>query len=214
MALDTYANLKLEIADWLNRSDLTTQIDTFIDLAEARMNREIRVRDMLSRTTLSISSQFTSLPSDFIAMRNINLDTSPLTVLQYVTPEYMDRIRRNKYSYSSTSITGMPVWYTIKGSEIEVVPNPDSAKTANITYYAKIPALTTEADTNWVLTNHPELYLTGTLVAASAFLVEDNRIPLWESGYQKGVEDLHRASDNYEIPRGGATRIRANVLGV
>ena len=214
MALDTYSNLKLEIADWLNRSDLSDQIDTFIDLAEARMNREIRVRDMLTRTTLSISSQYTDLPSDFLAMRNINLDTSPLTVPQFVTPEYMDRIRRNKYSYSSTSVTGTPIWYTIKGNEMEVVPNPDSAKTANITYYAKIPALTVTADTNWVLTNHPELYLTGSLVAASAYLIEDNRIPLWENGYQKAAEELKRASDNYEIPRGGATRIRASVLGV
>ena len=36
MALDTYTNLKTEIANYLNRDDLTTNIDTFIDLAESR----------------------------------------------------------------------------------------------------------------------------------------------------------------------------------
>ena len=46
MALDTYANLKTAIADFLNRDDLTSSIDDFIDLAEAQMNREVRHWDM------------------------------------------------------------------------------------------------------------------------------------------------------------------------
>ena len=46
MALDTYANLKTEIANYLNRSDLTEHLDTFIDLAEARHSRDLRVREM------------------------------------------------------------------------------------------------------------------------------------------------------------------------
>ena len=42
MALDTYDNLKTEIASFLNRDDLTAQIDTFIDLAETRQARTLR----------------------------------------------------------------------------------------------------------------------------------------------------------------------------
>ena len=49
MALDSYTNLKAEIADWLDRDDLTARIDTFIDLTEAKLAREIRVRAMLRR---------------------------------------------------------------------------------------------------------------------------------------------------------------------
>ena len=50
MALTTYTELKAAIADWLNRSDLTSQIPDFITLAEAEMawtNRDsvIRVYD-------------------------------------------------------------------------------------------------------------------------------------------------------------------------
>ena len=51
MALDTYANLKTEIANYLNRTDLTSYLDTFIDLAEARHARDLRVREMESVDT-------------------------------------------------------------------------------------------------------------------------------------------------------------------
>ena len=66
MALDTYANLKTAIADFLNRDDLTNSIDDFIDLAEAHMNREIRHWDMEKRATASLNTQYTALPSDFV----------------------------------------------------------------------------------------------------------------------------------------------------
>jgi hypothetical protein len=49
MALATYANLKTSIANWLNRSDLTTEIaEDFIVLTEADFNSKLRVRKMIS----------------------------------------------------------------------------------------------------------------------------------------------------------------------
>ena len=42
MALTTFAGLKSSIADWLNRSDLTTQIPDFIALAEADFNAKVK----------------------------------------------------------------------------------------------------------------------------------------------------------------------------
>ena len=45
MALTTYTELKASLANWLNRSDLTTEIaDDFIKLAEADFNSKLRVR--------------------------------------------------------------------------------------------------------------------------------------------------------------------------
>ena len=66
MALDTYANLKTAIADFLNRDDLTSSIDDFIDLAEAQMNREVRHWDMEKRATAVLNTQYTALPNDFV----------------------------------------------------------------------------------------------------------------------------------------------------
>lgn len=63
--IQDYSTLKQGIADWLARADLTSQIPTFIALAEARINRELRTRQMQTTVTGSLSSNALSLPSDY-----------------------------------------------------------------------------------------------------------------------------------------------------
>lgn len=41
--IQDYATLQQAIADWLARADLTAQIPTFIQLAEQRFARDLRV---------------------------------------------------------------------------------------------------------------------------------------------------------------------------
>ena len=48
MALNTYSALKTAIANWLNRSDLTSEISgDFIVLAEKDFNSKLRIRKIL-----------------------------------------------------------------------------------------------------------------------------------------------------------------------
>ena len=53
MALATYSDLKTPIANWLNRSDLTTEIsEDFIVLAEKDFNSKLRIRKMIDQRTV------------------------------------------------------------------------------------------------------------------------------------------------------------------
>ena len=94
MAISNYSELKAAIADWLNRSDLTDSIPDFIVLAETRHKRDFKIRRMETRVTANTvaDSEFYSLPDNYVAMRNIQLNTDPKTPLEYLTPEQMDRI--------------------------------------------------------------------------------------------------------------------------
>ena len=56
MALTTYTELKASLADWLNRSDLTTTIPDFISLAEAQIERQLRTRQMIVRAIDAFAS--------------------------------------------------------------------------------------------------------------------------------------------------------------
>ncbi|NCV21747.1 MAG: hypothetical protein EBV45_07325 [Chloroflexi bacterium] len=47
--ITTYTTLQSTIADYLNRADLTAQIPTFIQMAEADMNTRLRTREMIVR---------------------------------------------------------------------------------------------------------------------------------------------------------------------
>ena len=57
MAITTYSELKTSIADYLNRSDLTSIIPTFISLAEAQINRDVRTWQMENRARTSKETQ-------------------------------------------------------------------------------------------------------------------------------------------------------------
>ena len=46
MAITDYSSLQSEIADWSHRSDLSTKIPTFIQLAESKMSTKIRDRKL------------------------------------------------------------------------------------------------------------------------------------------------------------------------
>ena len=65
MAITTYSELKTAVADWLNRSDLTTAIPNFISLAEAQMTRQIRHRKMVTRATATMDTPYFAVPSDW-----------------------------------------------------------------------------------------------------------------------------------------------------
>ncbi len=80
-----YATLQAAVADYLNREDLTTQIQTFIQLAEAKFNRELRVRDMLIRSEASSTEGYIPMPADFLQEYSLKLETpTPHTEIVYV----------------------------------------------------------------------------------------------------------------------------------
>ena len=105
MALTSYTTLKNEIESYLNRTDLTANLDTFIDLAESRMARDLRIREMetidTSITTVS-GTQSYDLPTGYLEMRYAALQTSPYTFLTYLAPPDFMRV------YNAVEGSGSP----------------------------------------------------------------------------------------------------------
>ena len=62
--LNDYSSLQSSIADWLARADLTGAIPTFIQLAEARINRDVRTRQTQSLVTGDAVDGIITLPTD------------------------------------------------------------------------------------------------------------------------------------------------------
>ena len=173
MAITNYTELKSSLADWLNRSDLTTVIPDFITLAESQFNREIRNRKMIKRATATIDSQYSAVPADWLQTVDFVVEANPVVTLDFITNEQLDKYRA-KYTTGGT-----PKFYTIVGQELEVLPVPDTATlTGEITYYSKIPALSGTNATNWLLNSSPDIYLYGTLMQSAPYLVDDARLPV------------------------------------
>ena len=130
MAISNYSELQTAVANWLDRDDLAARIPEFIALCEARFNRSLRIRAM---ETLDISvdtvggTSTVALPTGYVQMRDISLITSPITQLQYLTPEIMNRL-------NAGSLTGKPETYTIIANNILFGPTPDSAYDISMLY--------------------------------------------------------------------------------
>ena len=212
MALGTYTELKDAIADWLDRSDLTARIPDFIALAEARINRELRIRPMEVRSTMytTAEQQYFNLPGGYIQMRNIQLNTNPTTPLEYITPEMLDRL------YGSTT-TGKPKAYTLIGDEIQLAPIPDSSYQVEMAFYEKFTPLgdgsAGTVPSNWLTANAPDVLLYGALMEAEPFIKNDERIAVWLNGYSNAINKLQQ-QDQRDRHSGSAMRVRNIYSGV
>ena len=206
MALDTFAGLKATIADYLNRDDLTAIIPSFITIAEAKFNRKLRTRQMIKRAEGQIESAFFAYPADWLQAKEFQLNTNPIVRLQFVTEAYGDELKANRY----VSI-GQPAYYTITGTQLEFIPAPDSTYSAELTYYAKIPALSDANTSNWLLAYAPDLYLYGALMEAAPYLKDDERLPVWSQMYINSLGDIEVADQRASVS--STPLVRARSLG-
>ena len=188
MALTTFAGLKSSIADWLNRSDLTTQIPDFIALAEADFNAKLRIRQMEQIDTITIDAESVSVPTGFISVRSLYiLLSSNKYVLEYITPH-------NMFEVKAGSTAGRPRVYTIESdNETESLrfgPSPDTSYTGYLSYYKSFGALSDSNTTNYILNKHPGIYLYGSLYHAANFLggIDPNQVQQWLQMYISAME--------------------------
>jgi hypothetical protein len=191
MAITTYSELKSAISDFLNRDDLASVVPTFISLAEAGFNRDLRHWRSQRRVSTTCDEQYEDLPNDFISAKFLAIDTANGTK----TLELASQAEISRRNLQSMNATGEPVVYTINSGEIEFVPAPDDAYPLTMVYYASLPPLSDTDTTNWVLELYPDLYLYGALLHSAPYLADDARVQVWASLYQSALDSVNRESN-------------------
>jgi hypothetical protein len=193
MSITNYADLQATIASYLARTDLTVQIPDFIQLAETRLRRDLRIRQMLKvvTTTTTDGDGTVELPSDFLQMRDIHINTNPIQTVEYISPS---NFYRNTFSAS----TGLPRMYTILAQEFQFAPKPDSNYTLQMLYYASPNYLSATNSSNVFLAYCPDLLLYGALGEAAPYLMDDARLSTWASMYDRGLAALTVSDDQGE----------------
>lgn len=188
MTIDSYSALKSEIASFLNRDDLTSAIPTWIQMAEARFNDEVRHWRMETKTTFTADAQFEDLPADWVDTVRMTVQSGQRLVLLPFA-DMAEKRERNQ------DATGQPYYCALFGGQVELFPTPDGSYTVDHLYRAKIAALSDANTTNWLLTAAPDAYLYASLVHSAPYLVEDQRIAVWAGLAQEAINRVNRASD-------------------
>lgn len=189
-----YASLQSAVTEYLARDQdatLIARIPTFVQLAEAKFNRQLFVRQMEQRATALISlasdePEFISLPADFQSMRRVRISS----VTGKPTLEFKSGTQIDEYRFETFNVSGRPRYFTVFGDELEIAPTPDAAYTIEMVYRRNIPPLADNAS-NWLLTLAPDLYLYGALLESAPYIKEDNRIQTWALGFAAALGEVN-----------------------
>lgn len=175
----TYSDLLSEIAIYANRvgdTGFVSVIPGFIRKVEAEMNRRLAlkpVRPMLIVQPLTIDDEYVDAPSDLMKPASIQLSDD--FELRYTDPTTFSKLIDEDMSQSWLAVnpnSGLR-YYTLIDTQFRFYPVPTTSDAATLTYWARLPALTETNTTNWMLTDHPDVYLYGALFHAMRYLRDD-----------------------------------------
>jgi hypothetical protein len=192
MALTNYTELVAAINGWLSRDDMTAIAPDLIALAEAEFNRTLRTIEMEGRATATLTGEALALPTDFIGLRSISVDST-----------FFDQVSSQEL-FDIPSTAALPRKVAIMDGQFFFRPAPDSGD-VNIAYYQKIPALTAGSPTNWLMTKHPDLYLFAALAQAEFYNWNDDRLPLVKA---RAEELMQQINDETQRIRYGNRRLQ------
>lgn len=184
MALTTYTELTASVADWLDRTDLTSQIVDFITLAEKKVYRVLRVRDMETALNVTMASGVAALPADFLELKFAYIDGSPAKSLTRKT------IHDIYEKYPNRSSQAKPDYIANNVDNFEFAPFPDSDYVVKGTYWARPDALSGSNETNFLITNYPDLILYGSLIEAVGLTGDIQRLTEWAAKYDSVLSDI------------------------
>jgi hypothetical protein len=197
MSITTYAELKTAIPVWfMDRSDLSSYADDFIDLAEAYFNKVLRCRQMEATTSLTPSSNVCTLPSDYLEYKRVVEEASTRRALEYITEDAADLLYASRTS-------GLSNHFMIEGSSLTALPL--SSNDIELTYYQALTPLSASATTNWLITAMPNLYLHGSLMQAAEFVNDDAMLARETALTSRYVDILNEADNRAKFGNAGIT---------
>jgi len=182
MALSTFAELKAAIASWANRTNLTTQIPDFIALAEARMGADLSARALESLQEVEIVDGVATLPDNVVTVLGLKIVDATYPDVEVTSRERIEELTARGY-------TGDHTYAALIGREVHLYPDTDG--TLEVYAKCRVPPLSDEATTNWVLTNHPNAYLFGSLMEVAEFTQGDPT--RWERRYAEAIIQANQA---------------------
>lgn len=171
MALDSFTNLKSAILDWMARSDLSGNVEDWITLGEAGLNRELGAVEANQTLTGSSGSR--------------QIDVSSYSIVEPISLFFVDSgssderklVQRSPAHMEYLNTSGEPEFWALDNQQDEINFNRplDAAYSFRFRYRQRF-ALSDAAKTNWLLDNHPDVYLAACLVWGGAFVVQPKQI--------------------------------------
>lgn len=182
MPLNTYGELKSAIADFMNRSDMTTlQVETFVSLAETDIRNDVRVREMETTTAVTVTGSTFAAPALMLEARELQVEGWNY---EFVPKDVFSAVQRN--GASSHVFTQVGTNFLINRSGTAAVA---------LTYLSAPESLSGSTATNYILTYAPDVYLYGACSHAASYYGDDAALQKYKALYM-GAKDRLNARES------------------
>ena len=197
--ITTFTSLKEDLQRYLERgtsyaSDpvVFEQIPRLINLAERRIARELKIEGFINVVsgTLVAGQAVLNKPDRWRDTVSINIGTGTNSdTRKFIFARGYEYLR--SYWPDATQLAEPEFYGEYDYSHWLVVPTPDATYPFEILYYELPPLLDEETQTNWLTEYAPQLLLYAALVEATPFLKNDERIPVWQTMYDRAAAMLN-----------------------
>lgn len=201
-----YIEMVAAIKSYADRNDaeVDASIDTFFLMAEARINRSLRVSEMTTRASVATMAEkeYYALPPDFSGIRDIELQDAAgkRHGMEYLPPSQMNII----HSYEEST----NYYYTIIAGNLHILPIQDAGATIEIVYYQKIPNLDGDVtESNWLSEIYPDIYMSSLMIEVEKFVKNKEAVMFWKAEFTEAVNALTDA-DKHDRWSGPPLRTR------
>ena len=193
--MSDYNTIKEDLAKLfgnLEETDLIRMIPSFIEWAEARISRIVRIPVMEVVTTLTTdgTNGRIAIPLNFLEMKHLVMETAD-------GPEAI--LKRPWRNVKERQVdVGRPQIWARRNDEIMFAPVPDAATDIEIYFYVQLANLTPAAPDNFFSNNTPEILIMGALLEAGPFMknVEPDMVDRWSAKFDRIVAELHKQRDD------------------
>lgn len=206
MALTNYTELQAAIGTWLHRADTATIAPDLIALAEGelrldpsiyKLNTE-RFATVADTSEYNLTSVLPSAPTAIDAIQGASVVTAfeggPLDVTTVA------ELNRRQAISGETSGVPRALAYLTRDL-VRLWPTPDSSDySIDVAYRQQLPGLSDSVPTNWLLTEHPHIYLYASLVQSESFIVNDERLPMWSQRLEVAMQKLLAKREREQFP--------------
>lgn len=182
-------------------AETEAQLPTLIRLAEYRLNRMITApeRETTGSVTTTADLQYVALPVDFRQLRTAYVEGYPLAP-----------VTLNVLHSQFTDNSGKPQVYTVADQSLYFGPVPDSAYTITLTYMARLTPLSSDNQTNWLLSGNADAYVYASLMQISAWQEDLNAAALYKAELETIIEEVNRQGNRYR--NASPVRLRSPVV--
>lgn len=207
MAITNYTELQSAISDWLDRTDLVNVVETFISDAEASLRRRPEVRNLVT-TTLVVDEEEEDLPDDLKQLEEIYYP-GPTRFGSVDIVSQSELAMEKRVAGPSGPLRKASF---VSKRRLRFAPVTSEPQTLGLSYWQTVPTLSDAAPTNWLLNEHPDIYLYASLVESAPYLREDPRLAVWEQELGRRVDELNKQIEREQWGGSLVRRARSGII--